>query len=184
MIELVFLLEELSAEALLKGLLPRVLPAAVRFRCIVFEGKQDLEKNMERIMRCYLSPHARFIVLRDQDSGECKRIKQELLEKCRRAGHADALVRIACRELESWYLADLEAVEKSLGTKGISRQQDKSKYREPDHLESPSQVLRDLVPVYQKIGGSRAIGPHLNLENNRSTSFAAFIHGIRRLVEV
>ncbi|MBU4304454.1 MAG: hypothetical protein KJ893_02340 [Candidatus Omnitrophica bacterium] len=46
MSELVFFLEELSAEAMLKGLLPRLLPPEVLVRYIVFEGKQDLEKQL------------------------------------------------------------------------------------------------------------------------------------------
>lgn len=41
---LVFLLEEPSAKEMLNGLLPRLLPG-LSYRCIVFEGKQDLEKN-------------------------------------------------------------------------------------------------------------------------------------------
>lgn len=42
--ELVFLLEEASAKAMLESLLPRILHEETRFRCIPFEGKQDLEK--------------------------------------------------------------------------------------------------------------------------------------------
>jgi hypothetical protein len=40
---LVFLLEERSAKEMLDGLLPRLFPQPVRYRCIVFEGIQDLE---------------------------------------------------------------------------------------------------------------------------------------------
>ena len=41
---LVFLLEEQSAKAMLKGLLPHLLPSNdVDFRYIVFEGKHDLK---------------------------------------------------------------------------------------------------------------------------------------------
>ena len=35
---------------------------------------------------------------------------------------------------------------------------------------------------YQKISGSRAIGPLLDPDNTRSPSFAAFIQGLRRLL--
>lgn len=37
--ELVFLLEEPSAKAMLESLLPRMLKEDTRFRCIPFEGK-------------------------------------------------------------------------------------------------------------------------------------------------
>lgn len=65
--ELVFLLEEASAGAMLESLLPRILQPGIRHRLIVFEGKQDLEKQLYRRLRAYLNPQARFIVLRDQD---------------------------------------------------------------------------------------------------------------------
>jgi len=183
MSEIVFFLEELSAETLLSGLLPRFLPSDIFCRYVVFEGKQDLEKQIMRRIRGYRVPDARFVVLRDQDSGDCKRIKRLLKEKCADAGRPDALVRIACRELESWYLADLAAVEKALGAHGISRLQKRRPYRSPDEAMNPSRVLERIFPRYQKIDGSRAIGPHLDLENKRSRSFAHFVSAVRRLAE-
>lgn len=63
----VFFLEELSAREMLKGLLPRIQDD-LAFRCIVFEGKQDLEKNLIRKIQGYRVPDSRFIVLRDQDT--------------------------------------------------------------------------------------------------------------------
>jgi len=46
MTELVFLLEESSTRAMLEGVIPRLFPEGVAVRYIVFEGKQDLEKQM------------------------------------------------------------------------------------------------------------------------------------------
>ena len=46
--ELVFLLEEASARAMLESLLPRLLAPDVTFRLIPFEGKQDLEKQIAK----------------------------------------------------------------------------------------------------------------------------------------
>ncbi len=74
--ELVFFLEELSAEAMLKGLLPRLLPPEVRVRYVVFEGKQDLEKRLARHLRANCRAGARCVVLRDQDSADCTKIKR------------------------------------------------------------------------------------------------------------
>ncbi len=59
---LVFMLEEPSARAMLQGLLPRLLPDEVTYRCVVFEGKQDLEKNLVRRIRGYSVPNSTFIV--------------------------------------------------------------------------------------------------------------------------
>ena len=69
MITLVFFLEEASAKAMLEGLLPRVLPNEVAPRYIVFEGKQDLEKQVEKRLRGWLAPNSRFVILRDRDAG-------------------------------------------------------------------------------------------------------------------
>ncbi len=181
MSEIVFLLEEPSAEAMLEGLAPRILPDGVSHRCIVFEGKQDLEKQMVRRLRGYLVPGARFIILRDQDSGDCTAVKRQLVAKCRQAGKKDALVRIACHELESWYLADLAAVQEGLRLDGLVEQQDKRPFRSPDSFPSPSRKLSEIAPCYQKVSGSRAIGPHLDTANTRSTSFSAFVAGVKKL---
>ena len=93
-------------------------------------------------------------------------------------------MRIACKELESFYLADLDAVERGLGIPGIAKRQQESKYREPDKFISPKQELRRLTKnVYQPRSGSRAIAPYLDLGNSRSPSFRNLVQGIRRLVE-
>ena len=150
-------------------------------RYVPFEGKQDLDKRLASKMRGYLNP-ARFVVLRDQDSGDCCKIKESLRAKCVEGRRPEALIRIACRELESWYLADLKAVEKGLRVKKLSQLQQKNPYCNPDNLMSPSRELARIAPSYQKIGGSRLIGPHLDIANTRSKSFQQFINGIRRLV--
>lgn len=48
---IVFLLEELSARVLLEGLMPRLLGPSVATRYLVFEGKQDLERQLVRRLR-------------------------------------------------------------------------------------------------------------------------------------
>jgi hypothetical protein len=152
-----------------------------QYRCIVFEGKQDLEGQILRRMRGYRVPQARFIVLRDQDAEDCHAIKSRLNQLCQSAGRPECLVRIACRELESWYLGDLAAVQAGLRVEGLAKLQDKRPYRTPDSVQSPSRQLGRIAHAYQKVGGSRAIGPHLDPENARSNSFAVFIAGIRKL---
>lgn len=182
--ELVFLLEERSAMALLQSLVPRLLDDAVTVRCIPFEGKQDLEKQLTRKIRGYQNQHARFIVLRDQDSfTDCMRLKQRLLELCTASGKGRACkVRIACTELETYYLADLQAVEHALGLPGLASKQQSKKFRHPDSLGSPSHELRALTKNrYEKVAGSRAMGEHLRLDNERSPSFRNLIACIRRL---
>lgn len=182
--ELVFLLEELSAQALLETLLPRLLHPSIQPRFITFEGKQDLEKQMVKKLKGYLNPTARFIIMRDQDSApDCRVVKDRLLANCHQAGRAQvALVRIACRALETFYLADLAAVEQVLGQRGLRSQQANAKYRAPDYQEVPDHELGKLTKhAYQKVRDSRLLGSHLDLNNERSASFRNLIQGIRRM---
>lgn len=182
--ELVFLLEEPSSKAMLEAMLPRMLDDSIAVRCVPFEGKQDLEKQLTRKIRAYQNQRARFIVLRDQDSHpDCTAIKQRLLGLCEASGKAKkCLVRIACRELETFYLADLAAVQRGLALQGIAGQQNSKKFRSPDTLGSPSVELKTLTKKsYEKVSGSRAIGQYLDLKNERSPSFRNLIAAIRRM---
>ncbi len=180
----VFCLEEPSAREMLKGLLPGILPADVVPKYIVFRGKQDLEKNLVRRLRCWLAPDTKFVVMRDQDAADCREVKAKLVKLCRAAGKPDTLVRVACRELESFYLGDLAAVEKGLGMAGLAKKQAAKKFRDPDQLVHPaSEIGRLTKNRYEKIAGSRAIAPHMQLTGNKSRSFCVLIAGIKHLID-
>ena len=184
---LVCCLEEPSAEEMLKGVLPRILPDDMTVRYMVFEGKQDLEKQIERRLKYWQTPNSVFLVMRDQDSGNCITIKQNLLEKVTRSRKQKVtMIRIACHELESFYLGDLSAVEKGLNLKGVSKKQKGSKFRTPDQLANAAEELSKLTGhTYQKVSGSRAIGSHLKIDSsNCSRSFNILLDGIRELTAI
>ncbi len=168
---------------MLEGLIPRLGVNIPPTRYIIFDGKSDLERQLTRRMRGYLNSDARFVVIRDQDAApDCRVVKARLVEMCRTAGRPDAVVRIMCRELETLYLADLEAVQKGLGVPGLADRQREAMFRVPDRVASPSRAMAALTKGrYQKIGGSRAIGPHLDVDNERSSSFRVLVAGLRRL---
>lgn len=181
--ELVFFLEEPSAKEMLKGLLFRLVNPPIECKYIVFEGKSDLENNIVRKLRGWNNPHARFIILRDKDSGNCESIKKNLEEKCTLSGKPGTLVRIVCHELESWYLGDLAAVGKGLNLPNLSKQQKNRKYKNPDSLTNANEELLKLTNFkYQKIDGSRRISPFMDLEKNTSHSYRVFIKGIKRVL--
>ncbi len=168
---------------MLEGFLPRILPPDLAVRYLVFDGKQDLEQQLVKRLSGYRIPGAQFVILRDKDASDCVQVKQALVSKCKQSGKERFLVRIACYELESWYLADLAAVEKALDLPNLSTKQSKAKYREPDLLANAAEELEKLTAFrYQKIAGSRAIGPYLDAGNIRSKSFAVFVKGIRFLI--
>ena len=180
--KLVFFLEEPSAREMLQALHSMLAPDS-HWQFIVFEGKQDLEKNLPRKLKAWL-PDAEtcFIVMRDQDSGDCKVIKDRLYNLCPQAVKSKTLIRIACHELESFYLGDLAAVEQAFPGSKVNRQQNAKKFRAPDNLANAAEELKKLIPNYQKVSGSRKISRHLSMHNNKSHSFNVLIEGISRLL--
>lgn len=179
--KVIFLLEELSMKAFLEGYLPRLMPD-LDFLCIQHEGKQDLEKSIPRKFRAW--PGAVFVVLRDNDGADCRAIKARLQRLSEESEQADALIRIACQELESWYLGVPETLAKVYSRPKLVELGRKAKYRNPDHLGSPSGELARLVPEFRKMDGARRMGISMPLaeSENRSWSFRVFVEGLRRMI--
>lgn len=182
---LVCFLEELSAKVFLEGLLPRFLPDDIQIKYIVFEGKQDLEKQLIRKLRGWLAPHSVFLIMRDQDAARCTDVKQRLVGLCERSEKNPFKVRIACHELESFFFGDLSSVEKALGLKGLQKYAKSETYRIPDSITNPALKLGKITKgVYQKVGGSREIGKHISLVGNTSRSYQALLSGIKQLCQI
>lgn len=185
MTRLAFFLEEDSARAFLQSFLPRVLPdvsnASVRY--FVYRGKQDLQNNIIKDLRRFRNSHSQQIVLVDQDYADCHHLKAKLHNMCAASG-ATAVIRIACRELESWYLAQLDVVAKEYALPKIAALQGKKKFRKPDILATPDILLKKLTHnQYAKIDGSRRLGSRLNPDACASPSFVVFIAAIRKAAE-
>lgn len=181
--QLVFLLEEESMKALLDVLLPQILPQGINFLCIPHEGKQDLEKSIPRKLRAWKTPNTAFVIVRDKDSADCIEIKKHLVNLCTQAGRSESLVRIACHELESWFLGDLAAIEKAFNIKKLAEQQRNRKYKEPDKLSNASEELEKLVKGYRKVSGAKKIAAYMTIDQNYSHSFNCFISGVSGLIK-
>lgn len=179
---LVFLLEEPSARDLLEGVLPRLVPGSMEIHYLVFEGKQDLERQMVKKMRLWLRPGAAFVVLRDQDAADCRTVRQGLMERVTESGRSPCLVRVACRELEAWVVGDWASIAGAFGRPGLATHGQKQEFRTPDAIQRPVEAIRKYIPDYQKRDGARRVGPLLDPQANRSASFRAFCSGLQRLV--
>lgn len=143
-----------------------------------FSGKSDLELRLEKTIRLWQTPNTQFIIIRDADSGDCYRIKQGLINRCNQSGKGNyCIVRIACQELESFYLGDLEAVGRAYSIPNLGLKQGKRKYRNPDTLGSPSEELKRLTNnLYSKVLGSTRIGSEITLDGtNHSPSFCTLL---------
>jgi hypothetical protein len=181
---LVFLLEGPSEKDALEAWLPALLPPVVMAHFIIFEGKQDMERRMAMKLRHWMRPDSRFIVLRDQDSAACVDVKSALMRRCAESGRAaDCIVRVACHELESFFLGDWRAVARAFDLPRLAKLDRKALYRDPDRIALPEAELRRHVPGYQKREGARRIAPHMDLRNNRSRSFAHLREAITRHTE-
>ena len=180
---LVCLLEEPSAEEMLKAILPKILNEKINVKYIVFKGKQDLENNVIRKIKNWQTPDSCFLIMRDKDSGDCIRIKNDIKEKVKQTGKSDCTcIRIACHELESFYLGDLKAVCSGLGV-AIKAGQESRKYRQPDTLANAAEELIKITgKKYSKLRGSRSIAPYLKLDgSNKSHSFNVLLDGVKIL---
>ncbi len=170
-------------KVLLDGLLPRLYPD-LSFLCVPHEGKQDLEKSVPRKLRGWREPGVRFVVLRDGDGDDddCHAVKRRLADLCAESGRPDALVRIACQELEAWYLGDPEGLAEAFGNPRLAGIGSRARFRVPDTVVHPSAEVRKLVPQFQKVSGARTMGPALSRDRSRSRSFQVLLEGIDRLV--
>ena len=180
MSRIVFMLEEPSMKVFLEGLLPRLYPG-LRFLCVAHNGKQELERSIPRKLKAWQVPGDRFCVIRDNDGGDCVAVKGRLQGLCRDAGRPDAVVRIACQELEAWYFGDLAAVADEYEDESVARMGDRKGYRDPDAIAQPSRRLAELVPGFQKVSGARRLGVRL-VRENRSRSYMVFLEAMDRLV--
>lgn len=176
----VFLLEEPSMKALLDGLLPRLFPH-LEFQCVPHHGKVDLEKSIPRKLRAWRVPGVRFVVVRDNDRGDCLALKERLENLCSVRPQKDVMIRIVCQELEAWYLAEPDALAEAFGMESLRGIGARRGFRQPDTVSHPARQLARLVPRFQKISGARLLAKHLTRKRNRSPSFHAMIDGIERI---
>ena len=166
----------------LDELLPRLF-SNLSFQCVPHRGKAHLEQSIPRKLRAWREPGVRFVVMRDQNSGDCHVVKARLRDRCEQGGRTDALVRIVCRELEAWYVGDEEALAAAFpdAQKRIRRELRKRRFDDPDKVVQPAKALSSLIPEFQKRSGARSLGQHLSRQN-RSRSYKAFLAGVERLL--
>lgn len=194
-----FLVEEPSAEAALRNLLPRLLANRARFIIINLGSKQALLKKLVPRLRAYADliqagEDLRVVVLVDRDNDNCAQLKDRLeqaasdgglvTKRSAKAGKPFHIVtRIAVEELESWFLGDPDALRAtfprlpSINTKTAP-------FRNPENGGSWEALHRFLRKhgyypgTYQKIDAARRIAANLSPDANRTPSFGAFCRGI------
>ncbi len=175
--KLVFLLEESSMKELLDVLLPEILPQDVDFITVPHSGKSDLRDSIPKKLKGWNEPGVKFVIVHDQDSNDCIGLKKELKELCDQYKR-EVLIRIPCHELEAWYFGDLEAVSKAFNM-DLTKIKKKKKYRVPDDIVNAKVEIKKLLPYYGQRDGARKIAQYMNIDENLSHSFNAFVDGVR-----
>lgn len=181
---LIFLLEEPSMKILLDGLLPRLFPGmepGIQFLCVKHQGKSDLDASIPKKLASWQFPHDRFVVVRDNDNADCTQVKARYIQLCKTARRPDTLIRLVCQELECWYLGDLSALALAFEKPKLNAPALRKRYADPDRWQKPSVELERLIPEFQKGSGARAMAEVLTEAPNTSSSFQAFVSGVRRL---
>jgi len=179
------LVEEPSMVECLSELLPKVVPEKWVLNENYFirkhQGKSDLQKSIPTKIRAfnYFREPIAVIILHDQDSADCKILKEKLKTIC---GTTDIpiVIRIVCRELESWYLGDLKAIEMAYPGFKSSNYIGKAQFRNPDNLNAKDK-LKKIFPAYKEISSSKEISRHLDISANKSVSFHQFLVGVQRV---
>lgn len=139
--KLLIITEEESAKKFLDTYLPRYISEKhngwTRGRdyivhTVSFKGKGELLKKLRKVIPN--SGYDGLLILMDQDEDDCKQAKNKLkiaLGNCK----YPVKFRIACHELETFYLGDLDSLEKSL-KKRISTGR-----KSPDSITNPSRHI-------------------------------------------
>lgn len=166
-------------KVLLDILLPRFFPQ-LPFLCVAHEGKHDLEKSIPRKLRGWNVPGDRFFIVRDNDNGDCAALKARLVGLCKTSCREDTVVRIACQELEAWYLGDLDALAEAFEDDGLRDLGRKERFRNPDTAVGPAGALAEEIPAFQKVSGARRMAAAMRREGNRSRSYQVFFDAVER----
>lgn len=186
-----FLVEEPSIAAVLKKLLPQILPAPWTLDENYFirehNGKSDLRRSIPNKLNGFgriPNQVTGFVIVQDQDSNDCRILKQELIQICEKNTSVNIryLVRIVCRELESWYIGDVNALHAVFPRFDVNNAR-LAKFRDPDRCVNPKNELKKIIGEYSQIATAKEMGQHMDIAINKSISFNQFITGVKHFIQ-
>lgn len=196
-----FLVEELSMEAALRLIVPRVI-GEVSFEVYPFQCKDDLLGRLSQRLRGYaawLPDNYRVVVVVDRDDDDCDALKERLERDAESAGLAtrscprgrvyQVVNRIAIEELEAWFFGDWDAVCEAY-PRVNQRVPHKRGFRDPDailggtwealerHLKRAGYFETGL----RKVEAARSVARCMQPSRNKSRSFQVFQHALTEMV--
>ena len=196
------LVEELSMEAFLTLVLPKILGSNSTFTIHSYRGKPDLLKKLGARLRGYakwLPATSRIVVLVDRDDDDCKLLKQKmellageaaLATRSTTGGASWRLAnRIAIEELEAWYFGNWDSVRLAYPSVPESVP-NKAAYRACDAIkggtwEALERILRragHFQGGLRKVEAASKIGSGFDPDSCTSPSFAALRYAVAEAV--
>lgn len=193
--------EEPSAEAALRILLPKIAPQ-LNFEIFDYQSKTRLLARLADRFRGYarvLEQNQRILVLVDRDDDNCIFLKSKLEAAAANAGLVtktasrgspyQVLNRIVVEELEAWFFGDWESVCKAYPRVPVTVPR-QARYRVPDAItggtwEALERVLQKagyFSSGLRKIEAARAIAKHMQPDANTAHSFQVFRRSLLDLV--
>jgi len=198
-----FLLEEETAEKVLDNLLPLIITGEHTYRCIRFQGKKDLLKNLPSELKGYarwIPDDYKIVVLLDRDRDDCIELKNKLNKMASDAklitkssvqnNSFNILNRITIEEIEAWFFGDADAMRNAYPRLSANFEK-KAAYRNPDEIADTWEVMERLLKRsgyfetgLRKTEAAFEISKHMQPLNNRSRSFQVFWEGITTCLEL
>jgi hypothetical protein len=176
--DIVVFVEEPSAYEIARAVV-RKLGLLDRVTILKHRGAGDLERSFAGKIANDPHPSSKFLILRDADNRDCNALKRELWERIARGKRGRSVIRIACQELESWYLAQPAAL---AAAGALASEIPKRRLSgNVDAIADPKRIFLRHACIRGQIEHARRIGPCLDIDSKRSASFKHFVAGLRRL---
>lgn len=170
--EIIVLVEEKSSKVIIEHL-SASLELNHRVRILSHDGFGDLKMSIPRKLNAEHHELTRFIILCDADNTNCIERKRQLFDLVPHAKRSKTIVRIVCRELEAWYIAQPEALR--LGGAIKNKISKRILSRDPDQIDNIKELSKKFIYQRGQIDLAHKTGPYLNPEDQKSKSFFHFI---------